>query len=301
MAWIKMRSDLYDDPAVVDLMALTGLDEFSVVGRLHMIWAWADSASTDGHVRSVTPTSLVQFLERKVAFAGFVKAMCEVGWMRVGTDRITFPKFDRHMSKSAKNRALTSERQSRNRRDKAVTLESNTCVTTPSRSSVTREEKRRVDKRRGEEPPAEVPSSPAAPALVTEPEGRALAPKESVPRTTWISWYVEAWRGRTGGEMAVEPALKPLSRLIKAHGEDLVRYAFLRWLDETEVKFLSIASFAAKFGQWSGSAAPARVVPQMHRNDALELSYLRRRNSLPKVFDSDDDSETSDDDAVVVA
>ena len=96
--------------------------------------------------------------------------------------------------------------------------------------------------------------------------------------------------------MAVEPALKPLARLIKAHGEDLVRYAFLRWLDETEVKFLSIASFAAKFGQWSGSAALARAAPQMHRNDLAEIEYLRKRGSLPEAF-----SETRDDAAVVVA
>lgn len=133
-----MRSDLYDDPAVVEIMALTGLDEFAVVGRLHAIWTWADGASRDGHVRSVTPSSLVLFLERKIACAGFVAAMCQVGWMRIGSDRITFPKFERHMSKSAKNRALATERQSRKRRDDVSR--------TPRDKSVTREEKSREEK-----------------------------------------------------------------------------------------------------------------------------------------------------------
>jgi len=138
VAWIKMRTDLRSDPAVISLSELTGLDVPGVIGRLHAVWSWADSVSRDGHVHSVTPNALLSHIDRDVMHLGFAMRLVEVGWLRVLGDGLVFPNFDRHMSESAKKRALATERQSRKRRD--------TVSRTKRDISVTREEKKRVDK-----------------------------------------------------------------------------------------------------------------------------------------------------------
>jgi len=117
--------------------------------------------------------------------------------------------------------------------------------------------------------------SPAAPADGPDPEATVDPPKKSRP--TWITRYAEAWRDRTGGEMPLEPSFRPLAKLRAEHGDDIVLPAWLRYLEENEVVYLSAASFAAKFGRWSGEARPATQPRKLHRNDEAELEYLRRR------------------------
>lgn len=137
--WIKMRNDLAEDPAVIGIAARLGMDEFAVVGRLHHLWGWADRQSRDGHAANVTSA----WLDRYVQCDGFASAMATVGWLVIGEDGITIPKFDRHNGKSAKTRALATGRKQKQR--EKVTPE----VTPMSRSerdeSVTREEKRREE------------------------------------------------------------------------------------------------------------------------------------------------------------
>jgi hypothetical protein len=175
MAWIKMRCELGSDPAVLDLMAALGLDEFAVVGRLHKVWSWADGASRDGHVRSVTPQSLTAHIDRIVTLAGFAAALVGVGWLLVKADRITFPNFERHMSKSAKERGLAAERQARKRRDDASRNKRDT--------SVTREEKSREEKRSTPSLRSGVGARGSRLPDDSEltPEWRKIAREESVP------------------------------------------------------------------------------------------------------------------------
>lgn len=131
--WIKMRTALADDPAVIAMADRLGLDEFSVVGRLHHLWSWADSQSRDGHAVGVT----VRWLNRYVQCDGFAEALTHVGWLVIDGEGIRFPNFDRHNGESAKARGLAKNRQekrrakvteasgqmSRNERDKSVTRE----------------------------------------------------------------------------------------------------------------------------------------------------------------------------------
>ncbi len=122
--WIKMRHDLGDDPAVITLIAETScVDADHVVGKLHKLWSWADRQSRKGHAPGVTP----QWLDTFLGCQGFAKVLKKVGWLRVTDEDIVIPKFDRHMSKSAKNRALAARRKvtqrSRTNRDNVVTRE----------------------------------------------------------------------------------------------------------------------------------------------------------------------------------
>lgn len=154
--WIKMRTNLADDPAVIGIADALNLDEDTVVGKLHRLWSWADSQSRDGHAASVTK----KWVDRYVRADGFADAMISVGWMIVDKSGVTLPNFDRHNGKTAKTRALSSDRQSRKRHGD---------VTDGSRDerdkNVTREEKRREEKskiKNGAAAPVQIPIDPKA-------------------------------------------------------------------------------------------------------------------------------------------
>jgi hypothetical protein len=139
--WIKMRIALADDPAVISIAARLSVDEFEVVGMLHHLWGWADTQSRDGHAPGVTNV----WIDRYVRHAGFADAMVSVGWLGIDETGVTFPKFDRHNGETAKTRALAAERK-RNQRGK-VTAESGQESRNERDKSVTREEKRREEKK----------------------------------------------------------------------------------------------------------------------------------------------------------
>jgi hypothetical protein len=131
--WIKMRSDLQDDPAVFRLASMLKVDRYSVVGRLHAFWSWADKHAIDGYVTGAA----LHLVDEVVTLKGFADAMVVVQWLEVDGDRgLRIPRHERHNGPSAKTRGLTNQRQKAFR-------ERNAPVTQTSRLSVTREEKRR--------------------------------------------------------------------------------------------------------------------------------------------------------------
>lgn len=104
--WIKMRTDLAEDPAVIGIADELDMDEDAVVGKLHRLWSWADRQLSDGNARSVTE----KWVDRYVNAPGFARAMAKQGWLVIDSAGVTFPNFERHMSQTAKKRALTRER-----------------------------------------------------------------------------------------------------------------------------------------------------------------------------------------------
>jgi hypothetical protein len=133
--WIKMRTDLAEDPAVIAIADRLGIDEFAVVGRLHRFWSWIDRQSRDGRAMGVTHA----WLDRHVSCPGFAAAVVAVGWLEVGADGLSVPNFDRHNGETAKTRALGTQRKQRQRANAAAV--SRECRD----ESVTREEKRREE------------------------------------------------------------------------------------------------------------------------------------------------------------
>lgn len=139
--WIKMRTALAHDPAVIAIALDLDKSEFEVVGMLHHIWSWADSQSQDGHIKRVTE----KWLDRFVHCDGFAKALASASWLIISSDGIEFPNFGKHNGDSAKKRAEAAERQRLSRELKAMNE-----VTVQSHKNcdegVTREEKRREEK-----------------------------------------------------------------------------------------------------------------------------------------------------------
>lgn len=145
--WIKMRTSLATDPAVIAIADQLDVNEFEVVGMLHHLWTWADAQSRDGHADGVTQKWVNRYVHRD----GFAEALVSVGWLVVHEDGIEFPNFERHNGETAKARALAANRKQKQRAN--VTPK----VAEESRSErdtcVTREEKRR-DKEQQQQAPA---------------------------------------------------------------------------------------------------------------------------------------------------
>jgi len=132
--WIKMREALHEDPAVLAMANGLATRPEHVVGYCHRFWSWVSRNCHDGTVTGVT----IEALESVINLPGFLSMMCQVGWLEYrvenGKPLIVIPKFDRHLSQGAKNRALSAERQraarngdvtemSRKQRDETVTRE----------------------------------------------------------------------------------------------------------------------------------------------------------------------------------
>lgn len=181
--WIKMRFGLQDDPAVIGIAAMTGLDEYAVVGRLHKLWSWADQQSRDGHAPNVTEV----WVDRHVGRDGFALAMAKEGWLLIGKDGVSIPNFDRHNGKSAKKRALAADRKATQRSGQKSRSEGD--------KNVTREEKRRIN-------------NPPTP----------FVPPEWVPIETWNSFEAmrKGLKNAKFGDQAKRLIVTELDKLRKA-------------------------------------------------------------------------------------
>ena len=139
--WIKMRTDLAGDPAVIRIRRATGLDADAVVGKLHRLWSWADAHTADGFASGVDG----EWVDEFAGCAGFAASMAAAGWLEVDESGVRFTNFERHNGQPAKVRALAKTRMERIR-----------CATSATQAQP---EKRRIEKREELQPAAPVPTS----------------------------------------------------------------------------------------------------------------------------------------------
>ena len=135
--WLKVKDDLHEEPEVLEMARRLKTRPEHVVGYCIRFWGWVSRNCHDGTVTNVT----LESLESVLTLPHFLSMMCDVGWLEYvestsGTS-IIIPNFDRHLSQSAKRRALEARRQAAYR------------VTQASQKrhadTVTREEKRREE------------------------------------------------------------------------------------------------------------------------------------------------------------
>ena len=105
--WIKMRSNLWDDPRIAGVCDRTGASEAQVIGALYWLWTTADQHTQDGFMGGLTTASV----NRKTAVDGFAQALIEVGWLEHAEGGLTVPRFDEHNGVSAKRRASEAKRK----------------------------------------------------------------------------------------------------------------------------------------------------------------------------------------------
>lgn len=145
--WIKMRLELQSHPKVVRILSATGADKFRVVGGLHAVWSVFDQHSEDGVLHGYTP----DLMDHIIGWQGFSSAMIGVGWLEYdGDNRLIMPGFECHNGKSGKRRAEDQKRK-REARESAICPQSVRNLSAECHNeSVTREEKRREEKKRGD-------------------------------------------------------------------------------------------------------------------------------------------------------
>jgi hypothetical protein len=129
--WMKIELELPDKPEVHAIAGMLNIDPDAVVGKLVRVWQWFDKHTTDGNAFGVT----CLLPDRITGVTGFGEAMMFVGWLEQQDNNLVMPKFDRHTSASAKQRALTAKRVAKTRNGS-----SNDASVT---SALAREEKRR--------------------------------------------------------------------------------------------------------------------------------------------------------------
>lgn len=113
--WIKMRSNLWDDPRVSRLCDLTDQGEAAVIGALYWLWAAADQHTETG---VMTGLSLRQ-IDRKTGLAGFAQALCDIGWIAECEGGVCIVNFEEHNGASAKRRTLEAKRKADARKTSA--------------------------------------------------------------------------------------------------------------------------------------------------------------------------------------
>lgn len=117
--WIKMRSNLWDDPRVARLCDLTDASEATVIGGLYWLWSTADQHSEDGCMPGLTPRSI----DRKTGIPGFAAALIEIDWLTDDPQGVVLKRFEEHNGASAKKRAVTAKRVATHRGNADVTQE----------------------------------------------------------------------------------------------------------------------------------------------------------------------------------
>lgn len=105
--WIKMRSNLWDDPRVAKMCDLTDAGEAAIVGGLYWLWATADQHSEDGIMLGLT----LRAIDRKTGIAGFGDALVSAGWLADHHEGVRIVRFAEHNGKSAKRRCSESVRK----------------------------------------------------------------------------------------------------------------------------------------------------------------------------------------------
>lgn len=136
--WIKMRADLHTHPKVVRISSALKADRLRTVGGLHAVWCLFDAHSDDGQLDGYT----LEAIDDLIGWPGFAGAMLAVGWVELGDEFVRLPRFDEHNSRSAKRRALETERK---RRDRESVTDDRKLSAPHADGKRTREEKRRVD------------------------------------------------------------------------------------------------------------------------------------------------------------
>lgn len=178
--WIKIRSNIKDDPDVIILAEKLGIDEFGTVGRLHAVWAWLDQHSKTGTNVRISSA----YLDRLTACLGFAEGMRAVGWLCGRDGDLEFPRFERHNGDSAKNRAADSKRKQEGRDSKDE-------FRTNVRKDPDKCPKKTGPEKRREEESIEERNNPiaGAEALCTIEQAKAYAPSVKFTEADAERWW----------------------------------------------------------------------------------------------------------------
>lgn len=215
--WIKMRTNLWDDPRVSQLCDLTDTTEAVVVGGLYWLWSTADEHTETG----LLPGMSLSAVDRKTGIPGMAQSLVAIGWLKDTPEGVVIERFEEHNGTSAKTRAQTAKRVARSRGTGDVTVSSLQGNAPTVTGALAREEKRREEgttTASASEPEIDQPSAPstppAAPPAVAD-DARAC------PVGTLVDLYHE---------------LMPLNPRVKVISDARKRVIRARWMEAAQLK-----------------------------------------------------------------
>lgn len=178
--WIKMRSSLTNHPkvgAIVSRLSATDARPLcararksAVLGAIFAFWSAADQHSEDGSIPGFSP----EWFDEEVGLPGFCDALRAVGWLaEADGGSFQVPRFEEHMSESAKARAQNTKRKQRSRSGGSRAV-----VALPRDRCATRREENREEKKKEESPP----TPPSDPAPVSPPVVPPVVEAEAADR-----------------------------------------------------------------------------------------------------------------------
>ncbi len=173
--WIKMRTNLWDDPRVGAIVDATDSSEAAVIGALYWLWAMADQHTEDG----ILPGLSLRQIDRKTGVPGFADALCRVGWLADHPEGVRITHFNEHNGESAKKRSQTAKRVAKHKTANAEV----THTALPNEKNRVSTALPREEKRREDIPPTNVGGN--APR-------KRVAPAQDCPadvaEQTWADW-----------------------------------------------------------------------------------------------------------------
>lgn len=177
--WIKIEKDTPDKPEILAIASILNVHPDEAFGKCFRFWRWADSHLVDGNAAGVTESSI----DALVGLSGFSRALLNVGWLQTRSGSFVVPRFDRHMSQSAKQRALTANRVASYKKRSA-----NDSVTV---NALPREEKRRDKKSK--------PKEIFRPPTIDEVHTYCLERQNGIDAERFVSFYEsKGWKvGKT--------------------------------------------------------------------------------------------------------
>lgn len=254
--WIKMRSNLWDDPRIAKLCDVTDQPEAMIVGALYWLWATADQHSEDGLLHGLTLRSI----DRKTGIKGFGDALLITGWLADHPDGVQIVRFDEHNGTSAKKRCQTAKRVANFKTGNANETPDDSCgnadcVTKALPVRDLEKEKRREEvnlELGGEisESPSPEVASPSATPLAKKSISSSRLPTDWVLPKAWGEWAMTENPGWTPDDVRKE-AEKFRDHWLAKAGADARK---ADWLATWRMWVRRSSDFSAKSGQ-----APATV------------------------------------------
>lgn len=135
--WIKMRTNLWNDPRISQICDVTSQAEATVIGAMYWLWATADEHTQNGFMPGLSCASI----DRKTGVQGFANALVTIGWLSANADGVTLERFQEHNGASAKSRAQTAKRVANHKSNAQVTQHNEIANATSVTSALPREEK----------------------------------------------------------------------------------------------------------------------------------------------------------------
>lgn len=106
--WFQVDANIGEKPEILEVADRLDLEVGLVVGRVVLLWGWAQVNCTNGEAR----VSMRTLCRIAGGDAGFWSGVCDAGWLVWDGDRIVIPKWDKRFSQSAKSRMLHARRSS---------------------------------------------------------------------------------------------------------------------------------------------------------------------------------------------